>query len=33
MEDPISYVFDGEIYHGSNRLEIRTGPPVDILLI
>jgi hypothetical protein len=33
MEDPISYVFDGEIYHGTNRVEIRTGPPVDILLI
>ena len=32
-ERPISYVFDGEIYHGGNRLEIRTGPPVDILLI
>jgi diacylglycerol kinase family enzyme len=32
-EKPISYVFDGEIYHGGNRLEIRTGPPIDILLI
>jgi hypothetical protein len=29
----VSYVFDGEIYHGGPRLEVRTGPPVDILLI
>jgi len=33
MKDPISYVFDGEIYHGGPRLEIRTGPSIDIILI
>ncbi len=32
-ERPVSYVFDGEIYHGGPRLEIRTGPPIDIILI
>jgi len=32
-EQPISYVMDGEIYHGTQRLEIRTGPPLDLILV
>jgi diacylglycerol kinase family enzyme len=32
-EEPISYVLDGEIYHGTERLEVRTGPGFDLILV
>jgi diacylglycerol kinase (ATP) len=32
MEQPISYVLDGEIYHGGNRLQINTGPRLQLIL-
>ncbi len=31
-QNPLSYVLDGEIYHGTNRLEILTGPKIDVLM-
>jgi diacylglycerol kinase (ATP) len=31
-ESPISYVLDGEIYHGTNRLEIRSGRTLDLIV-
>ena len=31
-EEPISYVLDGELYHGTPRLEIQTGPTIEVIL-
>jgi len=31
-ENAVSYVVDGEIYEGTNQLEVRTGPGLDLIL-
>lgn len=32
-EEPVSYVLDGELYHGGPRLEVNTGPQLEIILV
>ncbi len=31
-ERPISYVLDGELYNGSSRLEVTTGPALEVII-
>jgi diacylglycerol kinase (ATP) len=32
-EQPVSYVLDGELYHGTKRLEVVTGPQIRLVLV
>ena len=32
MEQPISYVLDGELYKGSEKLRIQTGPRIELIV-